>query len=416
MLIVGGSYAACEVASQARASGYDEDIIIVSEELELPYHRPPLSKTYLKSPSEPVMLLKTAAFYSSNNIELELGTKVVSIDPGANKALLSSGVQIAFDTLALTVGARARRLSCAGADAENVCYLRSIADARLLSAAVANAEKIVVIGGGFIGLEVASALIQQQKQVVVIEAENRVLARAVSPEISEFLSSVHLGHGLKLLTSRAVRSLVGENHVVRTILLDDGTSIDADIVIVGIGSVPNLELAQLLGLHTKDGIVVNSQSRTSRTNVFAAGDCTRFSSPFNPNGTRIESVQNATDQARVAGAVIAGKGKAYEALPWFWSDQYDLKLQIAGVAVGATERIVRSATSGTSVFHFRDDACVCVESVNRPREHISARLLLAREVIMKRHLQDVDFDIPALLKERELETGGGRMLASITRS
>ncbi|KRR29615.1 NAD(P)/FAD-dependent oxidoreductase [Bradyrhizobium retamae] len=407
LLIVGGSYAASEIASHARECGYDEDIIIVSEELELPYQRPPLSKAYLKEHTQKVMPLKSAAFYSAKNIELELGTKVLGIERGANTALLSNGTHVTFDTLALAVGARAQRLLCTGADAKNVYYLRSIEDARLLSAASAGAEKVVVIGGGFIGLEVASALAQQLKQVTVVETQNRVLARVVSPEIAEFVSSAHVGHGVKLLTCRAVQSFVGENGVVRKVLLDGGTSLDADIVIFGIGSAPNMELAQQLGLHFENGIIVDSRSRTSRANVFAAGDCTRFFSPFNLNGIPVESVQNATDQARVAGSVIAGKDNVYETLPWFWSDQYDLKLQIAGLAVGATERIARpTVTSGISVFHFRNDACICVESVNGPREHIAARRLLARERITKQQLQDVDFDMPALLKLRALPTDG----------
>lgn len=399
LLIIGGSYAACELASHARESGYGEDIIIVSEEAELPYHRPPLSKNFLKDPSNEAMPLKAATFYSANNIDVELGTRVVSLEPGVNKAVLSNGASIAFDTLALAVGARARRLSCPGANLRNVYYLRSIADARLLKAAIEDADNVVVIGAGFIGLEVASALMTQEKRVTILEAEDRVLARVVSPEISEFLTLAHANHGIQLLTARAVQSLVGENGVVRKVVLADGTSLDADIVIVGIGSVPNLELTKALGLQTESGIVVDSRSRTSRSNVFAAGDCTQFRGPFNYAGIRLESVQNAVDQSRVAGAVIAGLDRAYGLLPWFWSDQYDLKLQIAGLSVGATERVVRhGAKSGISVFHFRNDACVCVESVNQPREHVSARRLLASEKITKQHLQDVDFDILTLLR------------------
>lgn len=399
LLIVGGSYAACEIASHARESGYGEDIVIVTEESELPYYRPPLSKAFLKGPSDAATPLKAAAFYSKNSIDLELGTKVIRIEPATNKAVLSNGTHITFNTLALAVGARARKLTCSGADLGNVYYLRSIADARLLRAATADAENVVVIGAGFIGLEVASALIQKQKQVTVIEAENRVLARVAAPQVSQFLSSIHVDHGVKVLTSRAVQSLIGEGGFVRKVLLEDGISVDADIVVVGIGSIPNIELAQQLGLISKNGVVVDSQSRTSRAHVLAAGDCALFRNPFNPNGIRLESVQNATDQARVAGATIAGVDKAYDALPWFWSDQFDSKLQMVGLPFGATESIVRrSATSEISVFHFRNDTCVCVESVNRPREHMSSRRLLAREKIMKRQLQDVDFDISALLK------------------
>ncbi|MET4359389.1 3-phenylpropionate/trans-cinnamate dioxygenase ferredoxin reductase subunit [Bradyrhizobium sp. RT9b] len=401
LLVIGGSYAACELAAHARECGYDEDILLVSEEPELPYHRPPLSKGYLKSPSVLVDPLRAAAFYSANSIDLELGLKVVSLDSGAQTALLSNGKHVSFDVLCLAVGARPRRLSCQGADLRNVFYLRSIADARCLKAAAADAERIVIIGAGFIGLEVAAALVQQQKWVTVIETESRVLARVASPEVSEFLHSVHFNHGVHLVTSRAVQSLVGEDGVVRKVVLTDGTSIDADIVIGGIGSIPNLELTEPLGLHTSNGIVVDATSCTSRSNVFAAGDCTVFRGPYNPSGIRLESVQNAIDQSRVAGAAIAGVDKTYESLPWFWSDQYDLRLQMAGVSVGATERIVRAGPpDGISVFHFRNDDCICVESVNRPREHVSSRRLLAREKISKGRLQEVDFDVSALLKAK----------------
>ncbi|MCW1750206.1 MULTISPECIES: NAD(P)/FAD-dependent oxidoreductase [Rhizobium] len=400
LLVVGGSYAACELASYAREKGYGEDIVIVSEETALPYHRPPLSKAYLKDPSEEPMRLRAPNFYATHKIQVELGVKVIGFESERNVALLSNNTRIPFDSLALTVGASPRRLSCLGSDLGNIYYLRSLADARLLSAATADAEHIVIIGAGFIGLEVASVLVQQQKKVTIVETENRVLARAVSPEISRLLASLHVGHGAKLLTSCAVQSLVGEGGVVRKAMLDDGTLIDADIIIAGIGSVPNLALAQLLELRTAQGILVDSKSRTSRTNVFAAGDCAQFWGPFNSTGIRLESVQNATDQSRVAGAVIAGVDSSYDSVPWFWSDQYDVKLQIVGLPYGGTERVVRSSgTSGTSVFHFRNDTCICIESINRPREHVSARRLLALKNITKRLLQDVDFDVSALTKQ-----------------
>ncbi|WP_342709878.1 FAD-dependent oxidoreductase [Bradyrhizobium sp. B124] len=401
LLIIGGSYAACELAAHARENGYGEDILIVSEEADLPYHRPPLSKTYLKDQTARAEPLKAEAFYTSKKIDLKFGAKVVGFESRANVAVLSGGNRIAFNALALAVGARARALSCQGADLGNVFYLRSVADASLLRAAVAEAENIVIVGAGFIGLEVASALVQQQKRVTVIEAGSRVLGRVVAPELSQFFSSAHTARGVKLQTSCTVQSLIGDDGVVRKVVLDDGGLVDADIVIVGIGSVPSVELASQLGLPSDNGIVVDSQSRTSRENVFAAGDCALFCGPFNSGGLRLESVQNAIDQSRVAGAVIAGIHKAYASLPWFWSDQYELKLQIAGLPFGATERVVRPGTaSDISVLHFRGDVCICVESVNRPREHMSARRLLAGGEIMKRDLLDVDFDIAALLKRR----------------
>ncbi|WFU40021.1 FAD-dependent oxidoreductase [Bradyrhizobium sp. CB82] len=288
LLIVGRSYGACEVASHDGENGYGEDIIIVSEEPELPYHRPPLSKGCLKDPSDQRRPLKAAAFYSDNDIGLELGSRVIDLDPGARMALLSNGTYIAFDTLALTVGTSARKLSCPGAVIGNVYCLRSIADARLLCAATRDAQKIFVVGTGFIGLEVESTLIRLQKQVTALDAKDRVLHWVVPLETSEYLASVHVSHGVKLLTSRAVQSLVDESRIVEKVVLQDGTS----AVIVGIRSVPNLELARLLALQSADGIVVDSRSRTSQAYVFAAGDRTLFGGPFNTGGIRLESVQN----------------------------------------------------------------------------------------------------------------------------
>lgn len=405
LLVVGGSYAACELVSSARENGYDERITLVSEESELPYHRPPLSKAFLKGDAASTLPLKAAAFYEANNIEIELGTRVVNLDLKTKSAALSNGANLSFDELALVVGARARELSISGADLGNVYYLRSAADARSLKSASKSATNVVIIGAGFIGLEVASALAAPHRTITVLEATDRILGRVVAPEISEFLSRRHTDHGVRLSTSSAVKSLEGENGVVRTVLLHDGPSLEADIVVVGIGSVPNSELAQQIGLEGSNGIVVDNQSRTSCPNVFATGDCAVFRGPFNPKGVRLESVQNAIDQSRVAGAVLAGVDRRYDSLPWFWSDQYDVKLQIAGVPFGATERIARTGTrSGISVFHFRDDICICVESVNRAREHMAARRVLPQRNATKATLQAVDFDIAALMKRQTAES------------
>jgi 3-phenylpropionate/trans-cinnamate dioxygenase ferredoxin reductase component len=399
LLIVGGSYAACEIASSARDNGYDGEIVVASEECELPYHRPPLSKAFLKSDAEAALPLKAAVFYEAHKIETELGTRVMTLDLRAKSASLSNGTTISFDKLALATGARARKLSVPGADLANVHYLRSAADARLLKSTAKSAVNVAVIGAGFIGLEVAAALAAPQRKVTVIEATDRLLRRVVAPELSEFFSELHAAHGVRLLTSSTVKSLEGENGAVTRVFLQDGSAIEADIVVVGIGSVPNCELAEQIGLACNGGIVVDDRSRTSRPEVVASGDCAVFRGPLNPAGVRLESVQNALDQSRIAGAVVAGTDRRYESLPWFWSDQYNIKLQIAGLPFGATERIVKSrAQSEISVFHFRDDVCICIESVNRAREHMAARRVLPQRNTTKAALQAVDFEIAALMK------------------
>ncbi|TIT69378.1 MAG: hypothetical protein E5W63_05030, partial [Mesorhizobium sp.] len=306
---------------------------------------------------------------------------------------------IPFDTLALTTGARARTLpgleTCPG----NLHYVRSVADARNLRLAIPGAEKVVIIGAGFIGLEVASALVRQNKHVTVVEAADRVLARAVSPELSRLLSAIHAQNGVNLITSRKVRPIIGPSGQINRLEMDDSLILKADIVVVGVGSQPNLELAQQLELHVGNGIIVDNRSRTSKSNVFAAGDCATFAGEFNRAGIRLESVQNAIDQARIAGNAIAGGDKVYHAVPWFWSDQYESKIQIAGLSSETTHsESRRGEKSDVSVFHFRDDVCVSVESVNRPRDHMAARRLLAGgKDITRRRLQEVDFNISALL-------------------
>jgi 3-phenylpropionate/trans-cinnamate dioxygenase ferredoxin reductase subunit len=256
-----------------------------------------------------------------------------------------------------------------------------------------------VIGGGFIGLEVASTFAQQNKRVTVVEATDRVLARVSSPEISAFFTSVHTQNGVKFIHGQPVERLTGEDGRVREVQLADGLVLKADLVVVGIGSIAHLDLARQLGLETDSGIVVDRHSRTSLDGVLAAGDCASHRSALNPGGIRLESVQNAIDQARVAGASVAGGDASYDALPWFWSDQYDYKLQVAGLAAGATERLLREGSGREmSVFHFRNDTCICLESVNRPREHIAARRLLPRG-ITKQQLRAAEFDTAALLKQ-----------------
>jgi 3-phenylpropionate/trans-cinnamate dioxygenase ferredoxin reductase subunit len=400
LLIVGGSYAASELACQARESGYAEEILIVSDEDDLPYHRPPLSKSYLKDASEQLMPLRAEAFYRDKAIEVELSTRVVSVDGRENRATLSNGTVISFDTLALATGASARTLPGLDICPGNVHYVRNVADARKLRSAISQAENVVIIGAGFIGLEVASAIVQQDKHVTVVEAADRVLARAVSPELSKLLSAIHAENGVDVVTSRKVRPVIGPGGLINRIEMEDGSILKADIVVVGVGSQPNLDLAQQLELHVANGIIVDDRSRTSRSNVFAAGDCATFTGPFNQAGIRLESVQNAIDQARIAGNTIAGGDKVYRAVPWFWSDQYESKIQIAGLYGGVTDsESQHGEKSDISVFHFREDACVCVESVNRPRDHMAARRLLAGDkAITRRNLRDVDFNMSALLK------------------
>lgn len=401
LVIVGGSYAALEIAAAAREHGYSDNIRIVSDEGDLPYHRPPLSKAFLLGTADENGLpLKAEQFYRDAGIEVVLKTRVERIDGDAVE--LADGKRLPFDQLALAVGARNRILTIPGNDLAGVMSLRSIAEARTLKHAAESATDIVVIGGGFIGLEVASALVQRGKRLTVLEAQAHLLNRVVAPVMASFLMAAHQAHGVEIVTQAQVTAIDGENGRARRVVLADGRIFPADLVVVGIGSVPNMEMAQAAGIGCRNGIVVDAHGRTSNPRVFAAGDCAFYDGPYTKGGMRLESVQNAMDQARSAGATIAGKDKTYDAIPWFWSDQFKLKLQIAGIAAGFDSYVERIGSGDElTVYYFKDDACVAVDSINRPRDHMTARRLLPGGTITRAKLAEVEFDIAKLM-------GGGR--------
>jgi 3-phenylpropionate/trans-cinnamate dioxygenase ferredoxin reductase subunit len=395
LLIIGGSYAASEIAVAARQNGYDESIRILTEENELPYHRPPLSKGFLLG-NENSLPLKSAKFYHDKRIDFVFGTRVSEVDLRGKKIATSSGGAMRFGALAFATGARARRLQNLATEFENFLYLRSSADARLLKSRAESAREIVIIGGGFIGLEVASALCQKGKSVTVVEAQKRILARAIAAPTAEFLARAHARHGVQILTETSVVEIKRRGSFGCELVLNESRGILADLVVVGIGSQPNLELAQDAGIVCRDGIVVDQFGRTSHEGVVAAGDCAFYCGPYTPKGMRLESVQNALDQSRSAGAMLAGVEKPYYAVPWFWSDQYELKLQIAGISTQADSHVVRTGDDGVSVFHFSDDACIAVETINRAREHMLARRILPQRSVTRQSLVAVDFALEAL--------------------
>jgi 3-phenylpropionate/trans-cinnamate dioxygenase ferredoxin reductase component len=398
LVIIGASYAGLQIATSARGAGFDGPILLIGDEPHLPYQRPPLSKGFLTGKvAESALPIRPQQFLEQNRIEPLTGVRASAIDRVKRTVTTSDGRELSYGKLALAVGCRPRPLPVKGADLDGVLYLRTLDDAIALKARMPEAQSVAIIGGGFIGLEIAASLAMLGKEVTVIEALPRVLARALPVKLSEFLSGVHQSAGVRVLTQTTVSELVGEGGHVRSVILSDGTRCPADFVIVGIGVLPNVELAAAAGLACQDGIVIDEFARTQDPDIVAAGDCTRHPNRFALAGAvRLESVQNALDQAKTAGATLAGVRKPYDAVPWFWSDQYDLKLQMVGLSEGHDHSVVRGSPEEQkfSVFYFRQGALIGIDSINRPGDHMAGRQIIpAGTALTPDQAADPDFDL-----------------------
>ncbi|MEM8798820.1 MAG: FAD-dependent oxidoreductase [Pseudomonadota bacterium] len=384
-VIIGGGQAAAQLAQSLRKGGYAGRLVMIAEEGLAPYQRPPLSKAYLAGnlSAERLALLKPA------QIE-KLGLEMIydsaqAIDTGAKTVSLKNGDPLIYQTLFLATGATVRPLTITGAGLDGVFYMRSKADADALKVALDNFSRMVVIGGGFIGLEAAAVLRKMGKSVTVIEMADRLMARAISPELSAAFLTKHQNEGVDVRLG-AVAASIGGSTRVEHVKLESGDTIAADLVIAGIGVVPEVSIAADAGLETADtapgGIMVGPDMRTSNADIFACGDNTVFTSRFFPRPLRLESVQNAIDQAKVAAAAALGGAANYEDVPWFWSDQFDWKLQIAGLWRPGLKAYRRGSpeTGKGSFLHYDKDTLVAVESVGAPGDHTGARKLLAAEV------------------------------------
>jgi 3-phenylpropionate/trans-cinnamate dioxygenase ferredoxin reductase component len=409
-LIVGASQAGMQLAVSLRALDPDAPITLLGAEPHPPYQRPPLSKDVLSGKAQATSAtLRSDEFYADQRIDLVCGERVVSLDldgmgtPGSGTAETDSGRRLRFDRLALTVGARARRLTVPGETLDGVCYLRDMDDALSLQARLASANDVVVIGGGFIGLEVAAVARSQGKSVTVLEATDRLVGRAVAPPISQFYESAHTRRGTAVRLGASVTGIDGQNGRARGVLLDDGAVLPADLVVVGIGVVPRTELAEQLGLRCAGGIVVDDYARTSDPSVVAAGDCTVMPNPVTGDGfVRLESLPNATSQARVAAATLAGQPQRYSDVPWFWSDQFDLKLQMAGLSHGYADCVVRGdpASEKFSVLYYGPDGLLAGHSVNRPADYVAVRKALAEGIaIPADRAADPDLPLKDLIRK-----------------
>jgi 3-phenylpropionate/trans-cinnamate dioxygenase ferredoxin reductase subunit len=385
-LIVGASQAGLQLAVSLRDAGDTGPITLIGEEAHAPYQRPPLSKAYLQGSAELEQLwLRAPEVLAGADISLVTGERIETIelnDGGpSGSARTRSGRLLTFDRLALTVGARPRRLEAPGADLDGVTYLRTADDASALRDLQSDAQSVVVIGGGFIGLEAAAVARAQGKSVTVVEAADRLIGRAVAPVVSEFYHAAHARRGVDIRLGTRVTALSGRDNRVRAVDLSDGTCVPADLVIVGIGVLPRGQLARQLHLDFRGGIVVDRLARTSNPTVVAAGDCTVQPNPLTGEGqVRLESVQNAITQAKTAAATLMGRHEPNDAVPWFWSDQYDLKLQIAGLSTGHDQYVVRGDIDAESfsVLYYREGALLAVDAVNLPGDYMAVRKALTQ--------------------------------------
>jgi 3-phenylpropionate/trans-cinnamate dioxygenase ferredoxin reductase component len=379
--VVGAGQAGFQAASSLRQEGFGGRVVLIGDEPWLPYQRPPLSKSYLAGDSGlDELWLRPEAFYEKQEIELVTGEAVTALDRARRCLVLASGGTIECDHLVLATGARCRMLPVPGAELDGVFALRTLADADILRERLAQAREVVVVGAGFIGLEFAAVAIAAGAAVHIIEVTHHPMGRVVSAPTSRFFTEAHRAWGATLSLGTGVARIVGEGDRATAVETSDGRVLPADLVLICIGVVPNSELARDAGLAADNGIVVDEFLATGVPEIAAIGDCANFPTRFAEGRVRLESVQNGVDQAREVAARIAGKRVApYDKVPWFWSDQRDLKLQIAGLTAGHDTAVLRGDPEGGSfsVFCFSGERLIGVESVNRPADHIVARRLLA---------------------------------------
>jgi 3-phenylpropionate/trans-cinnamate dioxygenase ferredoxin reductase subunit len=408
VVIVGAGQAGFQVATSLRMQGYEGPIALIGDEPNLPYQRPPLSKGFMAGKQDiQSTALRPLAFYQSHRIDLVAGTKITGIDRVGRSVNLASGRGLSrslnYDVLVLAVGARNRTLPVKGAELDGICYLRTDAEAVDIRQRLEHARDIVVIGGGFIGLELAAAARALGKSVRVLEVQSRLMPRVVSGILSDFYRDLHTSQGVKISLGVAMSEIVGHQGKVSEVVLSDGSVWPADLVLVGIGVVPNIELARDAGLSVSDGIVVDQHLRTEDESIYAIGDCADhpnpFANPFSGGRARIESVQNAVDQAKCIAAAIVGRSEDYRAVPWFWTDQFDIKLQMAGLSGGYDQVVTRGEPESRkfSLFYFRDGRLAAVDSVDRPGDHLAGRKLIGAGIqITPEQAADPSVDLKAL--------------------
>jgi 3-phenylpropionate/trans-cinnamate dioxygenase ferredoxin reductase component len=405
VVIVGASHAGFQLAASLRQHGFDGVVTLIGDEPTLPYQRPPLSKDYLEGKTGlDLLVMRPEAFYRDQRIDFLQGARVAEIERGERHVRLASGQRLGYDHLVLATGARNRVPPLPGVELDGVCYLRTLAETEALRDHLAAANETVVIGAGFIGLEFAAVAAAKAKHVHIVELVDRVMARVVSVPTSHFFAAAHRAGAVEFTFGAAAADIAGNAGHVTHVELNNGKRLAADLVLVSVGVVPNTELAGAAGLEVANGIVVNSELLTEDPAISAIGDCASFPCVHSEGRpTRLEAVQNATDHARCVADRIVGKPRAYDALPWFWSEQGPLRLQIAGLTNGHDRHVLRGdRDSGAfSVFCYKGGTLLGIESVNRPADHALARRLLgAGRQITPEQAADASFDLRAAATAR----------------
>lgn len=389
-IIIGAGHAGGELAIALRNEGWEGRILLLGEEAHLPYHRPPLSKAYLAGSVEKTSLsIRPQLAYDKANVEFFGNVRVVRIDRANKRLELADGKQLAYDKLAIATGGRPRPLAVPNAAAAERCanfhYLRTLDDVELIRAQMAPGKRLAIVGGGYIGLEVAAAAVAQGLQVTVLEALPRVLQRVTAAELSAYYERKHREAGVDIRTGVLVADLELTDGAVSAVLCADGSRLEADLVVVGIGLIANTELAAEAGLAVDNGILVDEYARTDDPDIHAAGDCTNHPNPVLGRRLRLESVPNALEQSRVAAAAMAGKlHKSYASVPWFWSDQYELKLKMVGLSQGFERLVLRGdpLSDSFSAFYLKDGKVLAADTVNRPQDFIAAKRLVAEGILV----------------------------------
>ncbi len=397
MVIVGAGHAAGQTAASLRQAKYEGEIILIGDESHIPYQRPPLSKQYLSGEhGMERVYLRPEKFYAERDITVKVDTRVESIDTVAKNVSTDQGETIEYEHLLIATGSRPRILHIDGSDLPGIYYFRTVADVDAIRAQMSAGKKLVIVGGGYIGLEVASVGVTSGLQVHVLEMEERILQRVTTPEMSRYYHDLHSARGVHIHTSKMVSGFTGDGQVSGVLCGDE--TIAADLVIVGIGIIPNTEIAEAAGIDCDNGILVNDHCATSIPGVYAAGDCTNHPNSLLGRRLRLESVPNAMEQARVVAANVCGADKTYASYPWFWSDQYELKLQMVGFSADGDTQVLRGdmASHQFAVFYLKNGAMVAADAVNSPKEFMICKQLIGKDVDAAT-LADPDADLKSLL-------------------